>query len=161
MVTPIVRPSPWLTRATCLLTVLRTGIVSITIACSECGSPVYPEDRFCGSCGTPHSPSLSDAGTSALSRERAGKLLAELRALTAGEYEIRGEIGRGGMAVVYLAYDLRLNRRVAIKVMLPDLAFHTGGHVNHSVFWNNLSPDGGDKPDGELAAALLIAAIAL
>ena len=58
--------------------------------------------------------------------DRAAKLLAELRALTAGEYEIRGEIGRGGMAVVYLAYDLRLNRKVAIKAMLPDLAFHAG-----------------------------------
>jgi superoxide dismutase, Fe-Mn family len=28
------------------------------------------------------------------------------------------------------------------------------GHVNHSVFWPNMSPDGGDKPDGELAAAI-------
>lgn len=35
-----------------------------------------------------------------------------------------------------------------------DLAFHLGGHVNHSIFWNNLSPDGGDKPVGELAAAI-------
>jgi superoxide dismutase, Fe-Mn family len=34
------------------------------------------------------------------------------------------------------------------------LAFNLGGHVNHSVFWNNLSPDGGDKPEGELAAAI-------
>ncbi|MGO2032034.1 MAG: superoxide dismutase, partial [Glutamicibacter ardleyensis] len=29
-----------------------------------------------------------------------------------------------------------------------------GGHTNHSIFWNNLSPEGGDKPVGELAAAL-------
>ncbi len=35
-----------------------------------------------------------------------------------------------------------------------SLAFHLGGHINHSVFWPNLSPDGGDKPTGELAAAI-------
>ncbi|GAB3464258.1 superoxide dismutase [Kineococcus endophyticus] len=35
-----------------------------------------------------------------------------------------------------------------------NLAFNLGGHVNHSVFWPNLSPDGGDKPTGELAAAI-------
>jgi len=35
-----------------------------------------------------------------------------------------------------------------------DLAFHLGGHVNHSIFWTNLSPEGGDKPTGELAAAI-------
>ena len=34
------------------------------------------------------------------------------------------------------------------------LAFNLSGHVLHSIFWTNLSPDGGDKPDGELAAAL-------
>jgi Fe-Mn family superoxide dismutase len=34
------------------------------------------------------------------------------------------------------------------------LAFNLGGHVNHSIFWNNLSPDGGGKPQGELAAAV-------
>jgi superoxide dismutase, Fe-Mn family len=35
-----------------------------------------------------------------------------------------------------------------------NLAFNLGGHVNHSIWWKNLSPDGGDKPTGELAAAL-------
>jgi len=34
------------------------------------------------------------------------------------------------------------------------LAFNLSGHVLHSIFWQNLSPDGGDKPDGELSAAL-------
>jgi Fe-Mn family superoxide dismutase len=41
-------------------------------------------------------------------------------------------------------------------VNMPEknLAFNLSGHINHSVFWPNMSPDGGDKPDGELAAAI-------
>lgn len=35
-----------------------------------------------------------------------------------------------------------------------NLAFHLGGHVNHSVFWPNLSPDGGGAPEGEIGAAI-------
>ncbi len=34
------------------------------------------------------------------------------------------------------------------------LAFNVSGHVLHSIFWKNLSPDGGDKPTGDLASAL-------
>ena len=34
------------------------------------------------------------------------------------------------------------------------LAFNLSGHVLHSLFWLNLSPDGGDRPDGELAGAI-------
>lgn len=36
-----------------------------------------------------------------------------------------------------------------------DLAFHLGGHTNHSIFWQNLSPDGGGDPEGELHAAIV------
>jgi Fe-Mn family superoxide dismutase len=42
----------------------------------------------------------------------------------------------------------------AIGGLEKTLAFNLGGHVNHSAFWTNLSPDGGGKPAGELAAAL-------
>ncbi len=41
-----------------------------------------------------------------------------------------------------------------INRLEKDLAFHLGGHINHSVFWPNLSADGGDKPDGDLGAAI-------
>ncbi len=41
---------------------------------------------------------------------------------TIGRYELRGELGRGGMATVYRAYDAMLNREVALKVMAGHLA---------------------------------------
>ena len=41
-----------------------------------------------------------------------------------------------------------------INLLEKNLAFHLVGHINHSIFWKNLSPEGGDKPTGELAAAI-------
>jgi Fe-Mn family superoxide dismutase len=41
-----------------------------------------------------------------------------------------------------------------VRMLEKDLAFNLSGHVNHSVFWQNMSPEGGDRPDGELAAAV-------
>jgi Fe-Mn family superoxide dismutase len=42
----------------------------------------------------------------------------------------------------------------AINKLEKDLAFHLGGHINHSIFWTNLAPAGADRPSGELAAAI-------
>jgi Fe-Mn family superoxide dismutase len=41
-----------------------------------------------------------------------------------------------------------------INQLQKNLAFNLSGHVLHSLFWQNMSPDGGDKPDGDLAAAI-------
>ena len=40
---------------------------------------------------------------------------------TLGPYTVTAELGHGGMGVVYTAHDPRLDRRIAIKVLLPDL----------------------------------------
>jgi Fe-Mn family superoxide dismutase len=42
----------------------------------------------------------------------------------------------------------------AVNLHEKNLAFNLGGHVNHSAFWQNLSPEGGGEPTGELAAAI-------
>ena len=41
-----------------------------------------------------------------------------------------------------------------INRLEKDLAFHLGGHVNHSIFWTNLAPDAGGTPEGEVASAI-------
>src|SRR6185436_15839691 len=43
-----------------------------------------------------------------------------------GRYRLEREVGRGGMAIVYLARDLKLDRDVAVKVLLGELAFAMG-----------------------------------
>lgn len=42
----------------------------------------------------------------------------------------------------------------AVTGLSKDLAFNLGGHTNHSIFWKNLSPNGGGEPTGELAKAI-------
>lgn len=49
-----------------------------------------------------------------------------LPALLGGRYQVGREIGRGGMATVYLADDLRHDRQVAVKVLRPDVAWLIG-----------------------------------
>lgn len=41
-----------------------------------------------------------------------------------------------------------------INLYMKNLAFNLGGHSNHSIFWNNMTPDGQGRPDGEFAAAV-------
>ncbi len=53
-------------------------------------------------------------------------MLARLQSALAERYAIERELGRGGMATVYLAQDLKHHRRVAIKVLKPEVAAALG-----------------------------------
>ncbi len=54
-------------------------------------------------------------------------VLDRLTTALADRYRIERELGRGGMAIVYLADDLKQERQVAVKVVQPDLAAAIGG----------------------------------
>jgi eukaryotic-like serine/threonine-protein kinase len=51
---------------------------------------------------------------------------ADLQEALKDRYEILRELGQGGMAIVYAARDVKMDREVAIKVLLPDLAMALG-----------------------------------
>src|SRR5512147_877404 len=52
--------------------------------------------------------------------------VAQLNSALSTRYQIERELGRGGMATVYLARDVRHDRQVAVKVLHPDLAAALG-----------------------------------
>jgi len=54
--------------------------------------------------------------------------LERLQEALAERYQVQRELGRGGMAAVYLAHDLRHDRPVALKVLRPELAAAVGPH---------------------------------
>jgi len=53
--------------------------------------------------------------------------IADLNVALSNRYRLEAEVGRGGMATVYLAHDLCHDRRVAIKVLRPELGAILGG----------------------------------
>jgi eukaryotic-like serine/threonine-protein kinase len=71
-------------------------------------------------------PAVEAVGASPLAEALAAAVTMRLANALAGRYEIDHEIARGGMATVYLARDLRHDRRVAIKVLREELAAAVG-----------------------------------
>ena len=105
------------------------------VSCPGCGATIAPGSSFCPHCGTgiPMTPVgagptvTTDRGRPASAQYNAQ--LDALRKATLGEYEILTELGHGGMAAVYLAHDLALDRKVAIKVLAPALLLMGEGMV--------------------------------
>ena len=60
----------------------------------------------------------------------------------------------GANAALEAMAEARANNNFAtLPKLQKDLAFNLGGHVNHSIFWQNLSPEGGEV-SGNLSAAI-------
>ncbi|BES87530.1 Superoxide dismutase [Cu-Zn] [Nesidiocoris tenuis] len=59
--------------------------------------------------------------------------------LNAAEAKLKEAVGKGDVN--------------AVIALQPALKFNGGGHLNHSIFWQNLSPNGGD-PEGPLLSAI-------
>ena len=87
--------------------------------CSRCGTKLDDNAKLCTNCGldlAPTTPVKAIASGEVTERDIVAQALA-------AEYELLEELGRGGMAIVYRAKDLQLEREVAIKVLPFSLAF--------------------------------------
>lgn len=63
-------------------------------------------------------------------------------------------VGGANTALEKLEAAREADDQGAINLLEKNLAFNLGGHVNHSIFWTNMTPDGQGRPEGELAAAI-------
>ncbi|NJD10137.1 MAG: hypothetical protein FIB01_06730 [Gemmatimonadetes bacterium] len=89
--------------------------------CPSCHAPHHADAKFCTQCG--RSVVVEQAKQPGDGWPEVRK---QLEQATSGEFEILRELGRGGMAAVYIARDLSLGRNVAIKVMAPGLLMGEG-----------------------------------
>ena len=92
-------------------------------ACANCETPLSPDSRFCPRCGTRVREMTTEEWLASGASDPTG-LLERLRDAIGDEFRVLHELGRGGMGRVYLAQELALDRRVAMKVLPPAFVEH-------------------------------------
>jgi len=97
--------------------------------CPKCGTAIPPGSAFCHSCGTAtQDPTAATVAMTAVQAPppQEDPLLVMVRKELEHDYVIEKELGRGGMAVVYMGKERSLEREVAIKVLPPEMALQGG-----------------------------------
>jgi len=87
------------------------------VKCVKCGAEIVSGSKFCPECGEP--VSRVEPPTTEL-RKTEDRFESAIN--STGRYKVRKLIGRGGMGLVYLAYDKELGIEVAIKTLPPELS---------------------------------------
>jgi serine/threonine-protein kinase len=87
--------------------------------CARCKTPLPDHARFCLTCGFDVSGNPLEHTFPESDPDLRDKLQDEL----GSDFQVERELGRGGMAVVFLAMDVHIGRKVAVKVLPPELAY--------------------------------------
>jgi hypothetical protein len=89
--------------------------------CATCQTPVPGSALFCPNCG-----SRTGQGDSRLAAQAEADIPGRLARALGANYEVRRLLGEGGFAQVFEVWDKGLERRLAVKVLKPDLAWSAG-----------------------------------
>ena len=89
--------------------------------CQACGGPFAADASACPACGWAARAQMSEPIDEVELWPDDEELALKVELATAGEFEVQGLIGRGGMGTVFLAREIALDRPVAIKVMSPHV----------------------------------------